>query len=357
MPVRMFGAPPRYLQGAGALAELAPRFAELGRRPFIVADAASGEVLRQEIEQSLKETTDRVMFAHAAGLCSPAEIDRFADSARMLEADFVAGLGGALALGIAKGVALALGLPLASLPITPCCHAALSRLIEVEVEGGVLVEQRLLRLPPALVLVDTTAFAATPARLFIAGIGDALARKFEVEHCAASGALSPLGGRPTLLAAAAADAAYEALREHAIAALALRTRREGGEALERVVEAMVLLVGIAHENGGPSIAHALARSLAALPACRTALHGELVAFALLAQLAFEERPAPFIADLVGFHRSLGLPARLAEIGIMSDAPAAADAAARRSTRGWLVPIDAKRLADAILAADAIAAGG
>jgi glycerol dehydrogenase len=120
---------------------------------------------------------------------------------------------------------------------------------------------------------------------------------------------------------------------------------------------MVLLVGIAHESGGPSIAHALARALAALPACRTALHGELVAFALLAELAFEERSTSFIDDLVGFYRSLGLPARLAEIGIIADAPAAAAAAARRSTRGSLVPIDAQRLADAILAADAIAAGG
>ena len=357
MPVRIFSAPPRYVQGAGALAELAPRFAELGRRPFIVADAASGEALRQEIEQQLKETTERVVFGQAGGLCSPAEIDRFAESARTLEADFIAGLGGALALGIAKGVALALGLPLVALPTTPCCHAAVSRLIEVEVEGGVLVEQRKLHYPPALVVVDTTIFAAAPARHFIAGIGDALVRKFEVEQGAASGALNPLGGRATLLAAAAADAAYRALREHAIAALALRTRREGGDALERVVEAMVLLAGIAHESGGPSIAHALARSLAALPACRTALHGELTAFALLAQLVFEERPAELVGDLVGFYRSLGLPARLAEIGIVADAHAAAEAAARRSTWGWLVPIDAKRLADAILAADALAAGG
>lgn len=356
MPVRIFGAPSRYVQGAGALAELAPRLAEFGRRPFIVADAAAGEALRQEIERRLKDSTDRVVFGLAGPRCTAAEIERFADSARMLEADLVAGLGGAAALGLAKGVALARGLPLLALPTAPCCHAAVSRLVEIEAESEAPAELRHLPQPPALVLVDTSVLAAAPARLFIAGIGDALARKFELEQGAASGALNLLGGRPTLLVIEAAEAAYRALREHAIAALALRTRREGGEALERVVEAMLLLAGIAHESGGPSVAHALARGFAALPACRTALHGELVAFALLAQLVFEERPTALLADLVGFYRLLGLPARLAEIGIVADAPAAAEAAARRGNEAWLVPVDARRLARAILDADALASG-
>jgi glycerol dehydrogenase len=354
MAIRVFGAPPRYIQGAGALAQLAPLFGQFGRRPFIVTDAATGDALRQEIEQWLKDTTDRVIFG-LAGACTAAEIERFAETARTLEADLLAGIGGAAAIGIAKGICLATRLPLVTVPTVPCCHAAVSRLIEVEAEGEAGAETRLMPLPPELVLVDTAVLAAAPPRLFIAGIGDALARKFEIEQGVASGALNLLDGRPTLLAAAAAEAGYRAIRENAIAALALRTRRNSGEALERVTEAMVLLGGIAHESGGPSIAHALARGLAALPQCRTALHGELVAFALLAQLVFEERPADLLADLVAFYRTLGLPVRLAEIGIIADVPAAAEAAARRSGEAWLVPVDAKRLARAILEADALTA--
>jgi glycerol dehydrogenase len=350
MPVRIFGAPPRYLQGAGALAQLAPLFAEFGRRPFIIADAAAGEGLRQEVEQRLKDTTDRVIFGVAGARCTAAEIERFAETARMLEADLVTGFGGAVALGIAKGVALAIRLPLVTVPTVPCCHAPVSRLVEIEGEGeGEAIETRLLPAPPEAVLVDTVQLASAPSRLFIAGLGDALARRFELEH--AAGALNPLGGRPALLALAAADTAYRLIREHAIAALAQRTRRSGGDALEAVAEAMLLLSGIAHESGGPGVAHALARSLAALPACRTALHGELVAFALLAQLVLEERPADLLADLVGFYRSLGLPARLHEIGIVAEAEAAAETAARRG-----LPTDAKRLARAILTADALATG-
>jgi glycerol dehydrogenase len=246
-------------------------------------------------------------------------------------------------------------LPLVTIPTVPSCHAPTSRILEIDGDRGEPCETTQLPRHPDLVLVDSVVLAAAPARQFIAGMGDAIARKFEVEQGAAAGARNLLDGRPTVLAAAAGEAAYRTIRDHGAAALVLRARHETGEALERVIEAMVLLTGIAHESGGPSIAHALARALANLPSCRTALHGELVAFALLAQLVFEERPADMLGDLIGFYRALGLPARLSEIGIVGDTAPMVAAAARRSGDAWLVPVDAKRLADAIARVDTLAA--
>lgn len=345
MTVRLFAAPDRYIQGAGALAQLAPLLAGYGKRPFILADGTTGEALREEIERGLRATTDRVAFA----LCTEPGLDRFVDSARTLEADLLVGLGGEAAIETAKRMRHALGLPLVIVPTAPSCHAAVSRLVMPEPEGEVVQLAR----GAEAVLVDTTVFAGTSPRHFIAGIGDALSRKFEVEHCRTARMRTPLGGLASELAMAAADACYAILREHAIAALATIVRRQTGEALERVVEAMVLLSGIAYESGGVSIAHALARGLAQVPACRIALHGERVAFALLAQLVYEERPADLLADLVGFYRALGLPARLAEIGLVGDVESVVDGVARRSCAGLLVPVDGKRLAVAILAADAL----
>jgi glycerol dehydrogenase len=353
MTARVFGALPRYIQGAGAIAQLPPLVAAYGKRPFIVADATTNERQRQEIEQQLRGAADRVIIALCGAHCTAAEIERFSDPARTFEADLLAAFGGAAAIGVAKAMSLALALPLVIIPAAPACHFAVSRLIELERDGERPAEARLLPAHPGLVLVDTTLFASTSPRHFIAGFGDALALSFEVAQCSAAGARNLLDGRPSQLAEAAADAAYRAIREHAEAALALRVRRETGEPLERVVEAMVLMSGIAHEAGGPSIAHGLARGLATLPACRTVLHGELVAFALLAQLAFEERPVALMADLVGFYRMVGLPARLAEIGIVAEPAAAVESAARRGLEGWLVTGDARRLAQAMLNADSL----
>jgi glycerol dehydrogenase len=151
----------------------------------------------------------------------------------------------------------------------------------------------------------------------------------------------------------AAEASYRTLREHASAALTAAVRHETGEPMERVVEALILLTGIAHEGGGPSLAHALARAFAAQPACRTVLHGELVAFALLAQLVFEGRPMALLEELVDFYRVLGLPVHLAEIGIVDGAAALVDSAARHSCHEWRLPANAKHLAEAIMRANAL----
>ena len=355
MTARTLGALPRYIQEPGALARLTTIVPAIGSRPFILADGATSETGRQEIEQQLRGVTARVIFGLTGGACTASEIDRFAEAARTLEADMVAGLGGVTAIGLAKGVSLALGLPFVSLPLVPACHAPVSTLVEIEADGEQPAEIRVLRRPAELVLVDSALVATASSRQFIAGIGDTLARKFELEQGGAAGALNFAEGRPTLLAIAAAESAYQTVREQTGAALALRGRRKSGEALERVIEAMMLLSGVAHEQGGPSVAHALAGGFASLPDCRSVLHGEIVAFALLAQLAFEQRPAELIADLVGFYRSIGLPARLAEIGIVGEAKPAIDAAARRSSASWLVPVDPRRLAQAIAEADALGA--
>jgi glycerol dehydrogenase len=355
MTGRIFAAPIRYVQDAGALAQLPALLAGYGARPIILADAAAPEALRLEIEQQLRGSTASVILAFRPAPCTAAEIERLCETARALEADVAVGLGDAGAIFLAKGVSLALGLPLVTIATVPACHAPTSRILEIRDDGAAPGETKQLPRHPDLVLVDSVVLAAAPARHFIAGMGDAIARKIEVEQSAEAGARSLLDGRQTVLAAAAADAAYRTIREHGVAALVQRARHETGEALERVIEAMVLLGGIAHESGGPSIAHALARALASLPACRTVLHGELVAFALLAQLVFEERPASMLGDLVGCYRALGLPARLGEIGIVGDTAPMLALAARRSGDAWLVPVDAKRLADAIARVDTLVA--
>jgi glycerol dehydrogenase len=353
MPVRIFAAPCRYIQGAGALSRLGALVAGYGKRPFIVADGSTSEQQRQQVERLLRPSVERVTF----GLCSEGrtavELDRFIDSARALEGDVVIGLGGGVAIDIAKGVRSALDLPLVTVPTVPSCHSPISRVIELQADGNRPGDVRAMAAHAEVVLVDTAILVTTPPRQFIAGIGDAIARKFEVEQCVAVGALNLFDAQPTLLAAAAAEACYRALREHAAVALAAVVRRETGEAVERVAEALILLSGIAYESGGPSLAHALARGFATLPACRTALHGELVAFALLAQLVFEERPAALLDDLVRFYRSLGLPIRLGEIGLVGEVSAMVDEAARRSCREWLIPVDAKRLAEAITRVNAL----
>jgi glycerol dehydrogenase len=105
------------------------------------------------------------------------------------------------------------------------------------------------------------------------------------------------------------------------------------EAFEAVVEANVLMAGLAWEGGGLSYAHAVVRGVSKARGARDAPHGEQVAFSLLVQLAIERRHDAFIGDLIGFQRSVGLPVCLTDLGLVDPDPAEIVEIARATGQG------------------------
>ena len=172
---------------------------------------------------------------------------------------------------------------------------------------------------PALVLVDTDLIASAPVKLLLAGIGDALSKKFEVERCAAAGGLNIYSGLGTQAALALADLCYRSVRSHAEPSIEAVKSRTTNEHLEALVEATVLLSGLCFENGGLSVSHAMTRGLSALPETANALHGLQVAYGLLVQLTLEQRDARFLAELRDFYKRIGLPRNLNQLGLGHEA--------------------------------------
>jgi glycerol dehydrogenase len=223
-------------------------------------------------------------------------------------------------------------------------------------QAHVLDEVRRMRTNPDVVLVDTEVLVRAPERFFVSGVGDALSKKFESAQCIATGKDNFYAARPLRLAQVIADTCYEIIRADAEQALAAVRAQATDEAFERTIEATILLSGLAFENGGLSIAHSLTRGFSVVPGVADALHGEQVAFGLLAQLVLERRPDAFMADLLDFYGRLGLPRSLTDLGLAGD-PAeaarliAADTWARAPYVGALEGgIDQARLEAAVLAA-------
>lgn len=329
MNIRAFGAPHRYIQGPDALAELAGLVSLYGRRPFIIADAIVAELLGERLRAELAGV-DLATFGTFGGECTAAEIEALAGAARAARADLIIGVGGGKAIDTAKGVRMALGVPIIVVPTIASNDSPTSRLAVLYREDHVLSEVRLMRANPDVVLVDTSIIVRAPARFFVAGIGDALSKKFEVEQCAAAGGSNFFKGRPTRLALGAANACYELIRSEGEDAVDAVRRHELTEAVENVVEASILMSGLAFESGGLSIAHSLTRGFSAIPDMARALHGEQVALGLLVQLVAEGRSDAFLDDLRGFYRRIGLPTSLAGFGI-SD-PGAVDVIVEVSLR-------------------------
>jgi glycerol dehydrogenase len=108
---------------------------------------------------------------------------------------------------------------------------------------------------------------------------------------------------------------YDTLLADGPAALAAVHTHAVTPALERLVEANTLLSGLGFESGGLAVAHSVHNGLTMLDATHEFLHGEKVTFGLLVQLAVEGRPSWEYREVITFCREVGLPTRLADIGL------------------------------------------
>lgn len=356
---RIFGFPGRYIQGPGALAALPALLADLGvARPGLVVDPFLAETLGRRLLADLAAAGIAGEMAVFGGECTKPEIERVGAGLRAAGVDGIVVAGGGKAIDTAKGVAKAGGLRLVVAPTIASNDSPTSRLIVLYDENHrILGVDRLARNPDAVV-VDTTLIAAAPVRFFRAGIGDALSKAFEVRACVEAGGANFFDGRSPRTALLLAEACLDTLAAHGEAAVAAVLRGSPDEAVEAVVEATVLMSGLAFESGGLSIAHALTRGFSAEPAYQHALHGEVVGFGTVVQLVADPATASRAIEIGRFASGLGLPVTLADLGGDSgDAEALLRIGALTCAAPYIgnfpVRLDPPAVADAIRAADAL----
>lgn len=320
--LREFAAGSRYVQGPGALSRLWPLARSLGRRVAMVADARMLELLADPLTGGASSEDHVFPFS---GEITEAAIAAL--QASVAAADVVVAVGGGKALDAGKALALALRLPVMTVPTIASTDAPFSRGIALYDDSHRLARVAQLPVNPQIVLVDTAVIAAAPADFLRAGIGDALAKKYEAEAALAGGGLNKHGTRPLQAGLIIADGCCRILRRHAAGAVAAAERGLPDEDLEATVEACFLLSAIGFENTGLSMAHSVTRGLVKARQVAGVLHGYHVAYGLLVQFATEGRPDAEIADLRAFLASVGLPRNLAEMGMQGPAPADLEAMA------------------------------
>ncbi len=325
-PIGLIG-PGRYVQGPGLLNHLS-RFLALipSTRPAIFISAGG---LRRHGEQLLDALRDAHIEATVEifqGECSYAEIDRAVASlqAHKRPFDSLIAVGGGKCLDAGKCVAYRLATPVVICPTiastdAPCSAVSVIYSVEGVAQGGEFFPHS-----PALALVDSQVIAAAPVRYLVAGMGDALATRYEARTCFRNPAgRSVIGGRPTIAAQAIAELCAQTIFDEGIAAAEAAYCGEVSSALERVIEANTLLSGIGFESGGVAAAHAVASGLTQLPVVREQyLHGEMVAMGLLTHLALEQTVEE-CAQVARFCAEIGLPTHLAQLSldITDDGPA------------------------------------
>ncbi len=307
----------RYVQGAGSIAEVGTHASRIGDNAFAIGGRTALSICGEAIEASLREKDIAYGQELFQGISSRKEIGRLAELAVAQGANIIIALGGGASIDAGKAVSHELNLPVIVIPTTVATDAPCSALSVVYTDEGVFENYLYLRKNPDCVLVDTTIIANSPAKFLVAGMGDAVAGFWESGTVARSGKPNSFSGGkiPTLAVMAITRLCYETLLESGHQAKIAVERNMVTPAVEAIVEANTLLSGLSSENGGHAGAHSIHNGLTTLPATQKKLHGEKVAFGLLAQLVMEGRSAKDIQEVQDFCSRVGLPICLAELNL------------------------------------------
>ncbi len=361
--LKVFCSPSRYTQGPHATEQLGAEICRLGLEgpALIVAGRSAIHLLSEIWAKTFADAGNRLVVFACAGESTAAEIQRGCQAARDIAARVVIGAGGGKVLDTARAIASDLSLPVVNCPTLASSDAPCSALSVIYTEAGAVEELRIYRRNPDLVLVDTAVIASSPVRTLVAGMGDALATWFEAKVCADSGAKNMRGGASTQSALALAERCYKTLLADGVAAMEALEHQEPNDALERLVEANTLLSGLGFESSGLAAAHAIHNGLTTAPGTHSFMHGEKVAFGLLAQLMLESQPSFVVEEVLAFSRSVGLPTTFEEVGIANPGPELLETVAARATvpgetiHNEPMPVTPKLVVEAMRAADAAGA--
>ncbi len=317
--LKIFGSPFRYIQGAGTIVDIGNIIAPLGENFLLVADKMVIDPIGNQIVESLHRSHKHCSLIPFGGECCDAEISRIIKKVQNEPLNAVVGVGGGKTVDTAKVLSIRLDLPVVIVPTLASNDAPTSHFAVIYDDKHIYDRLETMKLSPWYVVVDTEILVKAPRRYFIAGIGDAIATKFEAEASAISGAINYFNGQVSQTALAMANLSWVIVKEKALAALDAVHSGKADQAFEDVVEATVLLSGLGFENCGLAAAHAVSSGFTVLKQTQGALHGEMVAFGLLVQFLLEQRSQQFINEMLCFYQRIGLPTTLAKLGIESPA--------------------------------------
>ncbi|WP_413174411.1 iron-containing alcohol dehydrogenase family protein [Anabaena azotica] len=308
-------APAKVIRGAGVLSSTVAEIAKLGTRPLIVAGNRTLGICQESLQEIfLAQELQTTSVSYGADCCE-VTLKALRKAAKEHKADVIIGVGGGKALDTAKLVSHQLQLPVVTIPTSAATCAGWTALSNVYSESGAFLYDVALSRCPDLLILDYDLIQTAPQRTLVAGIGDAIAKWYEAS--VSSGHL-----QDTLVISAVQQARI--LRDILFQKAAAALKSPGSEVWREVVDATVLSAGVIGGLGGAQCrtvaAHAVHNGLTHLSG-HGSIHGEKVAYGILVQLRLEEMlQGNQLADaarqqLLKFYAEIGLPQKLADLGL------------------------------------------
>lgn len=259
-----------------------------------------------------------VNFTFVEGHCTLHTVEDIANQLSLNAADAVIGIGGGTALDIAKASAVKAGIKSILIPSIASTCAAWTPLSVFYDEKGTFTHYTEFPLANTLVLIEPSIIANSPIRYLKAGIGDTLAKFYEAD--ALIEAFYKNEEFPVWLKVSQFSAAIcrDVLLKDGKAAIESASTGTLSDELVRVIEAIIMtggmVGGFGEKAGRVAGAHSIHNGLTEAKKVKSFLHGEIVAYGILVQLAIEKKEDELL-KLMSYYHEWGLPISLTNLAI------------------------------------------
>jgi glycerol dehydrogenase len=309
--------PDLYINEPGCIANAGKYIAEYGKNPLIIGSKTALKAVGNEFFDGLQKNKINISNIYTfSGYPSENQFEKYSKTAQEIRADVIIGIGGGRTLDTAKAAGDISGLPVVTVPtIAATCAAWAAVTIQYD-DNGAYVKARRNKRTARLILADTKILLTAPKRYLYAGVVDTYAKYYETRpsyEFDKNNTTTKIGITGSLIA-------YENLYKETFQALCEAEEGIFGKAAKDVVDAVIYLAGFVGsftEDAAyrASFAHPFYHCSSRLPDTRHRLHGEKVAFGIIAQLFLEKREEKYIKETVALFDKYHVALTLEDIGI------------------------------------------
>lgn len=310
---------PLYRRGSAVIQEVGLYARQYAQKVYIAGGNKALNVLGEQLVEGLRVAGVTIMgTSWYGGECTKKNIETLAKSCQESGAQLLIAVGGGKALDVGKAAANQAKIPCITIPTIAATCAAITPLSIVHTPEGVYVENLYFDQCPIGVFVDTDIIAKAPRRWLAAGMGDTLAKWYELR---ATTSRIPSTSW-TIGAITNGKICYDLIRKFGPEARRSADLGLSSEAMEYVIDAIIFFAASSSILGGEkcrgAASHSVYFGFTNIPAAHKLGHGLLVGFGNLCLLALEDREDDEIQREIQLATACGVPTTLAEIAELSE---------------------------------------
>ena len=306
--------PGQVVRGSGALDRLGENCKSQGTKALVIGGKTALSKTKEKIKESLERTgVEAAGFVWYGGECCLENINMLADQASSCQADMIIAVGGGKALDTGKAAGAVCRLPVITVPTIAATCAAVTPLTVLYNQAGQFTDNLFFLQCPACVIIDTAVILDAPVVWLEAGLGDTLAKMYELRAASSVMEATSL----TIAAVMNGQICYEIISLFGNAAREAVARQEGTAAFAAAVDAIILSAGMSSIFGGTDLrnaaAHAFYNGFTKIPATHATAHGLIVGYGNLCLLALEGRSDEELLAEIELAQRCGIPVTLSQI--------------------------------------------